>query len=107
MARIGSLEVSTSNSALCDRAANALGDLHGLLGWRLRQEDRELLAAEAGRHVEVAQLRAKDLCDPLQDGVACEVAVGVVDLAEQVEVGHDQRQRPLEPLCAAKLLRER
>jgi hypothetical protein len=52
----------------------------------------------------VAQLRAEDLGDALQHGVPCEVAVRVVDVAEQVEVGHDQRQRPLEALRARELL---
>ena len=92
---------------VCDRTADPLGDLHRLLGRRLRQEDRELLAAEAGRNVVLPQLGAEDLGDALQDGVAGEMAVGVVDLAEQIEVGHDQRERPLEALCAPELLRER
>ena len=92
---------------LRDRAADPLGDLERLLRRRLRQQDRELLAAEAGRNVVVAQLGAEDLGDALQHRVAGEVAVGVVDLAQQVEVGHDQRQRPLEALCAAELLRQR
>ncbi len=93
--------------ALGDRAADPLGDLHRLLGRRLRQEDRELLAAEAGRHVVVAQLLAEDLGDPLQDGVAGEVAVAVVDVAQQVEVGHDQRHRALEAAGARDLRGER
>ena len=60
---------------LGDRAADPLRDLHRLLGRRLRQQDRELLAAEAGRHVVVAQLGAEDLGDPLQHRVAGEMAV--------------------------------
>ena len=87
-----------------DRAADPVGDLERLLRRRLRQEDRELLAAEAGRHVVVAQLLAEDLRDAAQDGVAGEVAVGVVDIAQQVEVGHDQRHRPLEALRPPELL---
>ena len=53
------------------------------------------------------QLGAEDLGDALQHRVAGEVAVGVVDLAQQVEVGHDQRHRPLEALGAPELLRQR
>ena len=52
---------------LGDRAADPLGDLHRLLGWCLRQQDRELLAAEAGRNVVVAQFGAEDLGDPLRE----------------------------------------
>ena len=92
---------------LRDRPADPLGDLERLLRRCLGQEDRELLAAEPGRHVVVPQLGAEDLGDALQHRVAGEMAVGVVDLAEQVEVGHDQRQRALEALCAAELLRQR
>ena len=92
---------------LGDGATNALGDLHRLLGRRLGKQDRELLAAETGRDVVVAQFGPEDLGDPLQHGVAGEMAVRVVDLAEQVEVGHDQRQRPLEALRAPELLRKR
>ena len=84
--------------ALGDRAPDALGDLERLLRLGLGQQDRELLAAEAGRDVVVAQLLAEDLRDAFEDGVAGEVAIGVVDVAQQVEVGHDQRHRPVEPL---------
>ena len=94
---IGSLEVSTSNS--CSATARRMRSAISQRGLRLglRQQDRELLAAEARRHVVVAQLLAEDPRDAGQDGVAGEVAVRVVDVAQQVEVGHDQRHRPLEP----------
>ena len=92
---------------LGDRAADALRDLHRLLGRRLREENRELLAAEAGRHVVVPELCVEDLRDALQDRVACEVAVAVVDVAEQVEVGHDQRHRALEARGTRELCSKR
>ncbi len=78
--------------------ADALGDREGGLPVGLRQQERELLPTEPARHVVLAQLGAHDVGDPLDDGVAGEMAVGVVDLAQQVEVGHDQRQRPVEPV---------
>jgi hypothetical protein len=90
-----------------DRGAHALGDLHRLLERRLREQDGELLPAEARRDVVVAQLGLEDLGDAAEDGVAGEVAVRVVDFAQQVEVGHDQRQRPVEALRARELLRQR
>ena len=90
-----------------DRAADPLGDLEGLLRRRLGQQDRELLAAEARRHVVVAQVRAEHFRDALQHRVAREVAVGVVDVAQQVEVRHHQRQRPFEALGAQQLLVQR
>ena len=93
--------------ALGDGAADALRDLHCLLGRSLRQEDRELLASEPRRHVVVAQLLTEDLGDSLEDRVAGEVAVAVVDVAQEVEVGHDQRHRPLEAAGARDLRGER
>ena len=90
-----------------DRRADALRDLERLLGVRLGQQDAELLAAEPRRDVVVAQLHAEDLGDALEHGVAGEVAVGVVDVAEQVEVGHDQGERPVEAVCARNLLVQR
>ncbi len=93
--------------SLGDRAADPLRDLERLLGRRLREQNRELLTAEPCRHVVVAQLGSEDLRDALQHRISRQVAVGVVDLAQQVEVGHDQRQRPLEALRATELLRQR
>ena len=91
----------------CDGAPDPLCDLERLLRRGLRQEDGELLTAEPGGHVVVAQLLSKHLRDPLQDGVARKVAVGVIDVAQEVEVGHDERERPLETLGPDQLLAER
>ena len=65
VARIGSLEVSTSYAPLGGRLADPLGDLERLLGRRLRQENRELLAAEPRRDVVVPQLEPEHLGDAL------------------------------------------
>ena len=99
------LDVEARAPATARRMRSAISKR--LLRRRLRQQDRELLAAEARRDVVVAQLRAEDLGDALQDGVAGEVAVGVVDVAQQVEVGHHQRERPVEALGARQLLVQR
>ncbi len=90
-----------------DGAADPLGDLEGLLRSRLGEDDRELLAAEARGDVGVAQLPLEDAGDAVQDRVARQVPVGVVDLAKQVEVGHDHRQRRARALRAIELLPER
>ena len=87
-----------------DRTADAVGYLERLRRGGLGQQDRELLAAEPCGHVVVAELLAEDVGDAAEHGVTCQMAVGVVDVAKQVEVGHDQRHRPLEPLGAAQLL---
>ncbi len=104
VARIGSLDVSTSKRAVGNRPPDALGDLERLLRRGLGQEDGELLPAEPGGNVVMPQLLAEDFGDPLEDGVAGEVAVRVVDVPEEVEVGHDDRHRPVHPARARQLL---
>ena len=89
-----------------DRPADPLGDLERLLVVGLGQEDGELLAAEASRDVVVAELLPKDLGHPRQHLVADKVPVRVVDLAQQVEVGHDQRRRPFEAVRTRQFLAE-
>jgi hypothetical protein len=98
LARRLHLETSVGN-----RPPDALGDLERLLRRGLGQEDGELLPAEPGGNVVMSQLLAEDLGDPLEDGVACEVAVGIVDVPEEVEVGHDDRHRAFHPARARQL----
>src|SRR5207248_9979709 len=86
--------------------ADALGNRQRSLEIRLGQEDRELLPAEAGRRVVVAKLPREHLRDAAEDSVAGAVPVGVVHLAEQVEVGDQNRQRAPEPARPTKLRSE-
>ena len=67
------------------------GDAVGLLGRRLGQQDRELVAAEAGEHVGLAQAAAQRVGDAHDQLVAGGVAERVVDRLEVVEVEHDRR----------------
>ena len=89
-----------------DDATDAVGDLERLLDRRAGQEDTELLPAEAGSQIVLAQLAPEDVRDTRQDGVAGQMAVGVVDLAQQVEVGHDHRERLAAALSATELVPE-
>ncbi len=92
---------------LRDGAADPLRDLERLLGRGLGQKERELLAAEACGDVVVAELRPEDLGHAPEHRVAGQMAVVVVDVAEQVEVGHHHRHRTLEAGGAGDLGRER
>ena len=81
---------------------------HGL-GHRqlcLGEDDGELLAAETGRNVEVAHVLADDVADPLQHHIAGQVTVAVVDVPEQIQVGHDQGQGAVKPLGPLELFQE-
>ena len=87
-----------------DRGADPLGDAQRVLRRRLREQDRELLAAEAGRHVVGAERLLEDVRDALQHRVPGEVPVAVVDVALKVEVGDEHGERSLEALGALDLL---
>ncbi len=58
-----------------------------------RQEHAELVAAEAGDGVRVAQAGDEALADELQQHVAVIVPERVVHVLEAVEIEHHQRQR--------------
>ncbi len=57
----------------------------------LRQQDRELVAAEPREHVGLAHAAGKQLGDPDDHIIAGLVAERVVDVLEVVQVEHQQR----------------
>ena len=62
-------------------------------GLDTREQDRELVAAEAGHGVDLAQGGLEPLADLDQELVAVVVAEGVVDLLEPVQIDQSQRRR--------------
>ena len=62
----------------------------GLLHGGFRHEDDEFVAAVAGNDVGAAAIRFENVADALQDEVAFEVAVEIVDEFEAVEVHQHQ-----------------
>ena len=66
--------------------------LPGVVAVGLGQDDRELVAAVAGRDVRAAQRRPDEFRGPGQDPVAEQVAERVVDELEVVEVQHQDAQ---------------
>ena len=72
------------------------------------QDDEELVAAHAARHIDIlARLLLQDARDNLERPVALVVAVRIVDALEIVDVHHQHRQRPLLALRFLHHLRER
>ena len=70
------------------------------VGFGVRQDHRELVAADAARVVAEAQRAAEALAEIAQRRVAGLVAVLVVDVLEVVEVEQHERERPAVPRAA-------
>ena len=97
---------SSRDLAPADETAQLLGAGRGRIGVRLGHDDHEFLAAVATHEVDRPDVRAQDVGDFAQDGVAGHVAVGVVDPLEVVEVDQDDRARPLVAGRALELVLE-
>ena len=76
-------------------AAQPLGDLDCLGVRRVRQQNGELLSTEACGNVLRSELLLEHAADAAEDSVTGQVTVGVVDLAEEVEVGKEDGDRRL------------
>ena len=89
-----------------DRESQTLGDGAGLLGAGPAEQHEELVAAVADRRVRVARVLAQQPRDGDERAVAGEVAVGVVDLLEAVDVEEDDRCLPTLSQLAVEVLGE-
>ena len=76
-----------------DAVPDALGDSLGAFGARVRQDQRELVAAEPGDDVGFTGAAADDSAGLHERLAARQMAVVVVDLLEAVEVEEQHRQR--------------
>ena len=72
---------------------DSVGDLAGLVGRRIREQDAELLAAVAVHHIVEPDLVGEHRGDRAQDLVALLVAETVVDRLEVIDVDHDHGGR--------------
>ena len=59
---------------------------------RLRKNERELLAAVAAGHVDLADARADHVAEQVQHLVSRHVSISIVDRFEIIHVQHDQRE---------------
>ena len=78
---------------------DSVDDLFGGCAVGFRQADDEFVAAPAGDQVFAAAGAPEQVCDGLEQLVAVEVAVDVVDQLEAVDVAHDNRERQLAGGC--------
>ena len=86
--------------------ANPLPDLEGDGRAGIAEQDGELLAADPGRHVLIADGGGDRAGDRAQDLVADGVAVRVVEALEPVDVDHEHSERVARAAAAGKERRE-
>ena len=98
--------VDARHALLGDRQADLLGEHPATRRVRLGQQRHELVAAVAGRDVDLANAAADGVGDAPQDLVAGDVAEAVVDRLQVVEIQHDQAERPAGPVAARDLALE-
>ena len=94
-------------AALLDLLAQPLGERARALEVRLREDDGELLAAVAREDLVAPDALLDDARHLLEDVVAREVAVDVVDLLEVVDVEHQEAEVAHVAARAHQLLVER
>src|SRR5213596_2492176 len=96
----------SAKSRFCTRK-RTFGEDGCALRRRLRHHDDELFAAVPGHDVHRTRLPPQQLADLSQHGIAGDVAAGVVDGLEAVDVGEEDRQREIVAPRAVELLGER
>ena len=96
---------SRAKDELGEPEAQLLGHRAPALVRRLRAEDRELVAAQAGEHLLRTQQLAHRGGDLLQHHVAAEVSVRVVHFLEVIDVDDHQAERAVVTLRARELAR--
>src|SRR4029079_896870 len=99
--------VGREDRAFLESAPRTLGEPGGAVELGARQDDCELLAAPAGRHVDLADALPQRLRELHEHAVADGVAEAVVDRLEVVEVGEHERAGAAEALRAHQLAGER
>ncbi len=63
---------------------------------RFGQQQRELIAAETGEHIDLANVAAADLGQYQQRPIAHRMPIGIVDIFKPINIDQDQRQRTLQ-----------
>src|SRR5436305_248248 len=84
-------------------ASQALGQGHRLAAWGFGQDDGKFLAAEPSGDIVLAHGFANNAPDAREHDIAGQVPIGIVDIAQEVEIGHKNGQRALEACGALKL----
>ena len=69
-----------------DSQAKAFTQCLGLIKCGVRKEHGELLATRAANDITHSRVPADHPCDVLEDGIACRMAPGVIDMLEIIQV---------------------
>ena len=89
------LRAADQERGLADGPPHVLGPLDNGCGLRAVEDHRELLAAEAGHGIRLAQFGQEHVGQPLEGLVAADMAVLIVEPLEVVDIEHEHGGRPL------------
>lgn len=89
-----------------DRRANNLGEVVGVIGVRARQHHRDGVVAVPRDPVMLAERLANQDAEPLQDAVADDAAVLVVEVSEAIDVEDHERECVTKPPGPVRFLRQ-
>jgi hypothetical protein len=91
----------------CQRRGDAFEACSGFRRAKIRHRTDELVAAIADEHVIGADIRANGLADELEQCIAGQMALTVVDLLEAVDVDEREYERGARPMRTLELARYR
>jgi hypothetical protein len=89
-----------------DRRANDFGELVGVIGVGARQHHRDGVVAMPRDPVMLTERLPNQDAKPLEDAVADDAAVLVVELREAIDVEDHDRERVAKPPCPVRFLRQ-
>ena len=92
--------VAKEYGLVLDLPAEAFGDEGCVFQFRFGEERQELFATVTGEDIVLAEEAADGARYGLEHGIACGMAVGVVDVLEMVDVDENHAERPPHAVCA-------
>ena len=95
---------SDSELGRFDVLADIFGTFIGHFNGGFWHEHGELFAAKSGDYIIIAHRGLQGFGDSKQDFISGQVAVGVIDVTQQIKIGHQYRERTIEALCARQLV---
>ncbi len=103
LALIGVTLVGHGEFSCADRIADGFNMREHLFGGRFRDHDGKLFPAEAAHPIILSGMLFEDIRNANQYLVAGQMTIGVIDIAQQVQVAHDHREGPFKTVGPLQL----